>query len=167
MNFPIHLIDLATIPMDQLKGHPAIRALFQALQAASEEKLEEQFDQVTDQLMEAKDDARILDWLSAIIRYMMSLCRPEKAEERIVKAYSRLIDEEEAKKMATSFVAELEARGEAKGVLTFLEARFGSVPQAVKSAVTACTDLAKLDALIRLAATCGSIDEFKQGLPQA
>ncbi|MDL2274917.1 hypothetical protein LJC22_02180 [Desulfosarcina sp. OttesenSCG-928-G10] len=77
--------------------------------------------------------------------------------------------------MTTSFVAELEARGKAEGkaegriesILAILKARFDSVPEAVKSAVAACTDLAKLDALIPLAVTCESMEEFSKGLPQA
>lgn len=179
LNFPIHLIDLSTIPMDQLKGHPAVRALFEALQSASEGKLEERFDHVTDQLAAVKNDSRVYGWLKAVTRYMMFLCRrPEQAKEMVIKALRKFMSDKEAKKMETSWAAELinegEVRGEAKGkakgkaegVIDFLEARFGRVPKPVKNAVAACTDLTKLEALIRLAATCGSMDEFRAGMPK-
>lgn len=183
LNFPIHLIDLSRIPTDQLKGHPAVRALFEALQAASEEKLEERFDHVTDQLADAKNDPRVYGWLKAITHYTMFLCKPAtRAREMIIKALTKFVSDTEAKKMQNSWAAELinegivtgkaEGKTEGKteglieGVLTFLEARFGKVPLPVKRAVITCTDLAKLDALTRLAATCGSIDEFSKGLPQ-
>ncbi|MDL2321437.1 hypothetical protein LJC47_03735 [Desulfosarcina sp. OttesenSCG-928-B08] len=121
-----------------------------------------------DLLLAAKADPRILGWLSAAIRYFLSLCRPENAEAKIVEVYSRVVDEEEAKKMTTSFVAELEARGEVRGrmegVLAFLEARFGSVPGPVRNAVVTCTDPVKLNEFTRLAATCESMEAFSKGL---
>ncbi|MDL2275747.1 hypothetical protein LJC22_06445, partial [Desulfosarcina sp. OttesenSCG-928-G10] len=59
-----------------------------------------------------------------------------------------------------------EVRGRMEGVLAFLEARFGSVPDPVRNAVITCTDPVKLNEFTRLAATCDSMDEFTDHLPQ-
>lgn len=63
--------------------------------------------------------------------------------------------------------AEGEAKGKAESVLSILNARFGSVSKPVRSAVMVCADLKKLNALIHLAAICGSIDEFAKELLRA
>jgi hypothetical protein len=49
-------------------------------------------------------------------------------------------------------------------VVSFLEARFGSVPDDVRSAVGGVTDPARLESLVRLAATCPDVAAFAAGL---
>lgn len=198
LKFPVQLIDISQIPIDQLKGHPANRALFEILQAASMGKLEERFEHAATQLVAVKNDKRTLGLLKVFSRYAMFLCRPPKIKEMLVRVLENFMDDTEARKMEKSWAAELinegiekgiiqgrmeglveglskgeakgrwegEAKGKVEGILTFLEARFGKVPKPVRSAVTACTDLYELNALIRLAATCASMDEFKQELSQ-
>ncbi|MDR0520442.1 MAG: hypothetical protein LBH00_01165, partial [Planctomycetaceae bacterium] len=65
-----------------------------------------------------------------------------------------------------------EARGEARGkvggkreaVVSFLQARFGKVPQKIVHAVNACSDTSDLDVLTVSAATCKTLKEFAAGL---
>jgi hypothetical protein len=57
-------------------------------------------------------------------------------------------------------LAEGEARGEARAVLTLLEARGIPAPEEVRARITACTDLAQLDEWVRLSATVTSADEL-------
>lgn len=49
-------------------------------------------------------------------------------------------------------------------LLSFLEARFQSVPDAVRAQIDSVDDVAKLDSLVRLAATCPDVDAFAAGL---
>ena len=56
------------------------------------------------------------------------------------------------------------AEGKAEGILDILEDNFGQVPQAMKDAVTAITDLAVLRRLTILAGKCKSLAEFNNAL---
>ncbi len=67
----------------------------------------------------------------------------------------RLLDEGEARG---------EARGEDKTTLTVLAARFGTVAPALKKRVMALSDPGDLEQAAVLAATCGSIEEFRRAL---
>lgn len=49
-------------------------------------------------------------------------------------------------------------------LLAFLEARFGAVPADVQAALAGVTDLARLDALVRTAATCPDLAAFAAAL---
>ena len=59
---------------------------------------------------------------------------------------------------------ELKASTEANAVLVFLKARYGRVPKSTCDAVRAITDLKVLNKLIKLAAKCKTLDEFKKAL---
>ena len=54
------------------------------------------------------------------------------------------------------------AEGEAKAIITFLNAQFKKVPKEITDRVTATTDLIVLESLTDLVATCGSLDEFRK-----
>ena len=78
--------------------------------------------------------------------------------------------------MAMSTMQEIEARGEVRGeargkieskketILDLLEARFGKVPKAISNTVNSYSDLVALQSLSVFAGTCGSLNEFKEGL---
>jgi hypothetical protein len=51
-----------------------------------------------------------------------------------------------------------------ESIVSFLEARFGSVTDEVRSGVGGITDPTRLDALVRLAATCPDVKAFAAGL---
>jgi hypothetical protein len=55
-------------------------------------------------------------------------------------------------------------RGKAEALLTVLQARFGKVPQGIVKTVNSYSDLIALESLTVLAATCDSLNEFKEGL---
>lgn len=54
-----------------------------------------------------------------------------------------------------------------RGLSAILEARFQSVPDAVRNQIDAVDDVAKLDSLVRLAATCPDVGAFAAGLSGA
>jgi len=166
LDFPIFLIDLSQIPPEQLKGHPALQALLETLQLGSQEKLESGFDGAMSRLMAVRDDIRAPRWMGAFVRYAVSLCRI--GQQAIINAFSKILDEKEAEKMAMSTMQELLNEGEIKGeknaTLRILEARFGKVPQTISDAVNAYNDLTAMQSLSVLAGTCKSLDEFKDAL---
>jgi len=52
-----------------------------------------------------------------------------------------------------------------KSILVVLEARFGTIPEDVRTAVQRVQDESALLALTQLAARCPDLDEFREGLP--
>ncbi len=70
------------------------------------------------------------------------------------------------------FITSFERRGMAQGVvegrteslIVVLTARFGQLPETLKEAVKRITDVAALDSLIKIAATCAAMGEFEQAL---
>ena len=166
LDFPIFLIDLSRIPPEQLKGHPALQALLETLQLGSEGKLEAGFDRVTSRLSAVRNDPRAAGWMGALVTYAISLCRI--GQEIIYQSYLKILNEKEARKMATSTMQEIEARGEVKGeknaILRFLEGRFGKVPKTIRDTVNSYNDLTALQSLSVSAGSCKSLDEFSDCL---
>jgi hypothetical protein len=84
----------------------------------------------------------------------------------------KLLNEKEARKMATSTMQELMLEGEVRGkiqdrketILDLLGARFGKVPKTISNTVSSYSDLTALKSLSVLAGTCDSLDEFAEGL---
>jgi len=163
LGFPMFLIDLSRIPRDKLKGHPALVALLETLQLGSMGKLEAGFDRITSRLAEVKDDPRATGWMTALVRYTISLCRI--GQEAIYGAFTKILNETEAKKMALSTAQELRLEGEIKGkkdlLLDILKDRFGKVPETICDSVNSYSDEVALKSLVVHASTCKSLDEFK------
>ncbi len=144
LDVPIFLIGLSMIPSEQLKGHPALQALLETLQLGSTGKLEAGFDRVTNRLTAVRNDPRAAGWMKALVRYTVELCRI--GQDVIYNAFSKILDEKEARKMAMSTAQELrlegEARGEIKGeknaIHSVLTARFGKVPKPISDAIDVC-----------------------------
>ena len=61
---------------------------------------------------------------------------------------------------AKKFIAQGEARGEARSVLAVLDARGINVPEDTRNRITSCTDLDQLHTWVRRAATATSIDDL-------
>jgi predicted transposase YdaD len=174
LDFPIFLIDLSQIPPEQLKGHPALVALLETLQLGSEGKLEAGFDRVTERLAAVRKDPRAAGWMTALVRYSLSICRI--GQEAVVKAFTKILSQKEAEKMAMSTAQELilegETRGKVKGkvegkkeaILDVLESRFGKVPKTIRDTVNSYSDLTALKSLVVFAGSCKSLDEFKEWL---
>ena len=64
-------------------------------------------------------------------------------------------------------IKELEAEFKHETILLFLESRFGSVPEDVRTAVQRVQDASALRAMTVLAARSPDIDAFRRGLPSA
>ena len=105
-------------------------------------------------------------WMKALVRYTMSLC--QIGQQAIINAFSKILDEKEAEKMAMSTMQELLSEGKIQGkkemILDLLEDRFGKVPETIRVTLNSYSDLTALRSLAVLAGSCKSLDEFKDGL---
>ncbi len=66
LDFPICLIDLARIRTDNLVGPPDLRALLDALQSASENRLSERFELILSTLAEAGNSENMRELMRAL-----------------------------------------------------------------------------------------------------
>ena len=174
LRYPLILIDISVIPKGMFLGHPALRALLETLQRASEGKLVKEFDRITDYFVPVKTDPRTEGWLRSLARYSMSVAKI--GTEQIAKAFSRILNEQEANKMVMTTAQELllegEARGIAKGVtkgkaemvLNALRTRFGKVPKDIEKVILAMSDSIALESLHAQAIQSDTLDEFAEGL---
>ena len=178
LRYPLILIDISVIPKEKFVGHPALRALLETLQRASEGKLLKEFDRITDYFKPIKGDPRTRDWLHSLARYAMSVTKigTKIGRELIVKAFSKILSEKEAddmtRTMAEELILEGETRGKAKwkaegkteAVLTVLRTRFNRVPKDVEKAILQMTDPIALDSWTAQAASCQSMREFAEAV---
>jgi hypothetical protein len=174
LDYQLILIDLSVIPSDAFKGHPALRALLETLQRTSEDKLVDEFDRITDYFKPIKDDPRTKDWIHSLVQYAVSVA--EMGGEIIVKAYSKVFNKQEAKKMAMTTAQQWilegesigEARGEARGiarsVLGTLRTKFKRVPKDVEKIILSMSDSIALESLLTQAIQSDTMEEFAEGL---
>jgi len=170
LKYPLILIDISVIPKGKFAGHPALQALLETLQRASEGKLVKEFDRITDYFKPIKGDPRAEGWIHSLVRYAMSVV--DMSSELIVKAFSKVFNEQEAQKMAMTTAQKLltegEARGIAKGeakmVINALRTRFKRVPKDIEKAILAMSDSIALESLHAQAIQSDTLDEFAEGL---
>ena len=170
LRYTLILIDISVIPPGEFAGHPALQALLETLQRGSEGKLVANFDRIIDYFRSVKNDPRAEGWLRSLARYAMSVAKI--GTEQIAKAFSKVLNEKEANKMAMTTAQELilegETKGEAKGkatsVLTILRERFKKVPKGVENAIRQMRDPIALESLIVHAVHSKTLDEFSEAL---
>ncbi len=189
LKFPICLIDLARIPPDQLRGHPALCTLLDSLQSASAGRFPERLLEILGRLKNVREEDKLKSWSMAVSTYFTAV--QGKAKENIdilFHALKALLGAREAEKMTATIadgwkaegiaigkvegraegIAEGEARGAVKGkiesLLLFLESRFDEVPVSVQKKLIGLHDNKRIEQLTRLAATCQSLKEFQKAL---
>jgi predicted transposase YdaD len=174
LDFPIFLIDLARMSMDQLPGHPMICALFDTLQSQSAGVLRKRMPIILDRLSVLRKDKSFKSWVTVLIQYYVSTSHIKS--NIIIKEVTRILKEiitkEEAETMAQTVMktiflegrAEGKAEGMAKSVVAFLKSRFGQLPESLQEELMNIKDIDRLNQLIELSATCQSLDEFLEGL---
>ncbi|MDR2117347.1 MAG: Rpn family recombination-promoting nuclease/putative transposase [Planctomycetaceae bacterium] len=188
--FPVILVNLSKIRREKLQGHPALIALFDALQSYSSGDLAESFDRIIKHLVPVKNDPRCYGWANSLTRHFLATTKSDK--DAAIKTVSKILNKTEAKKMVISTLEEWyiqgakegeikgekrgEKRGEKKGeikgeikrsilvVLKILNMRFKKVPQSISRAVNSYKDPIVLDSLLELAMTCKSLAEFEKDL---
>lgn len=177
LKFPICLIDLAKIPGEQLRGHPAVCALLDSLQSASEGRLPERVTNIFRRLQNVREESRLKTWSTALATYYLAVQgKGQENLDTLLHALETLYSVREAEKMTTTFAqswkeegfaigeAVGEVKGQAKSVIKFLELRFGEVPAGVQKKLMDLRDGSRVERLLELAATCQSLREFQKAL---
>jgi hypothetical protein len=170
-DFEIVIIDLTTLHIEDLRGEPLTCATLETLKRASDHSLGANLVSVLRHFKGQPITDQIREWIRDLLLYANNVVK-KLTFETINKAMTITFGEQEGKMMTNTYLWEIEAKGEAKGevkgevkaIRRFLKARFGNVPQEIDDAVAAYSDSVALDSLTELAATCRSLDEFKEGL---
>ncbi|MDR2116712.1 MAG: Rpn family recombination-promoting nuclease/putative transposase [Planctomycetaceae bacterium] len=176
--FPVIMIDLSKIQVEELQGHPALIGLFDTLQSCSEGKLPENLGRIIGYFNEVKTDPRTMGWLSSIAHYTLATTKISK--EVIVQEFSKILDKQESEKMIMSTMEELYTNGKREGILEgkleggleiatqnilrLLNKRFHNVPRSISRTICSYTDLTALDLLFDRAWECQTLEEFEQDL---
>ncbi|MCL2304472.1 MAG: Rpn family recombination-promoting nuclease/putative transposase [Planctomycetaceae bacterium] len=181
--FRLIVINLRKFNYNNLPGKPETQAVVETMKRAFDATLAEHLPGVLSRLKAAQLDDRILELTGTIAWY--SGCAADIEPEQIVNTVTNFIKGKKGIEMAETIrrgvfsegkaegiaegiaegLAEGEARGIARGtVLTFLRARFKSVPKDIEEAVRVMMDLTALESLAVHAETCESLDEFSEVL---
>ena len=122
--------------------------------------------QILEPRVAIRDDAETRYWPQRILRYMDDLlvARHERFTPERIDQVIRPVYEERSGKMALSFFEEIEARGKAEMILTFLRKNSTRVPKRIKHAVRQMTDPVALDSLAAHLVDCQTLDKFAEAL---
>jgi predicted transposase/invertase (TIGR01784 family) len=178
LRYTLILIDLSLISTNELQGHPALQALIETLQLSSEGKLVTKFEHIAEHFTAIKDDPRTQNWLHSLVRYALAVSKMSK--ELVIKAFSKILNEKEAEKMATSTMQELLTQGRKEGrkegkkegktefgrnaILNVLRKRFTNVPKRIETTIQKMNDPIALESLFSYALDCRTLDEFVAAL---
>ncbi len=170
LDIPIHLIDLAVIPVEELRGHPAVCALLDSLQSASVGILPDRFQQIVDRLRGISRKEDVAPWLEALFRYYYAIC-PDESEnfhDNAARILTGIYSKKEAGKMATTMLEAIQregiAKGQIKSVITVLESRFGEISATLRNKLLKIRTEEHTETLLKQAATCQSLKEFQKAL---
>ncbi len=181
LRVPIRLIDVASMPLDELRGHPMVRSVLDSLQSASTGRLSERLMGILGRLGNVREKSRRNVWSLALSNYYTAVQgKTEKSVATLFQALKALHGAREAEKMTATIadgwkeegIAIGEARGEARGeikgeiksIMLFLESRFGEVPAGIQKRLAGIQDSRRIEKMIKHAATCQSIKEFQKAL---
>ena len=121
-----------------------------------------------------KDDPRMGGWLPSLGFYAMSVDDIETGQ--VEKAFSKIVNKEEAHKMAQTTAEKLWTGGIAEGramektetaremLLEFLRGKFGKVPKHIERAINQMNDPIALKSLAVRTGNCKTLAEFAEEL---
>ena len=177
LQLPICLIDLARIPGDQLRGHPAVCALLDSLQSASAGRFPERAAEIFRRLQNVRREGRLKSWSTALATYYLAVQgKVQRNFDTLCQALKTLYSVREAEQMTITFAqswiqegiaigkTEGVAQGQAQSTVMVLESRFGEVPTRVQKKLMNLRDANRLGEMLKLAATCQSLKEFQKAL---
>jgi predicted transposase YdaD len=178
LNFPIHLIDLAVMPVEELRGHPMVCALLDILQSASAGALPNRDQQIFARLHDISSKQDVLPWIEALLKYYYAVFpgEPKNIHDNTTRLLTRVYGEKEAGKMATTMLEVIQREGMAKGqmegmvkgqiksVMTVLKTRFGEIPPTLRNKLLKVRSDEHIETLLKQATTCQSLKEFQKAL---
>ncbi len=165
LKFPICLIDLAQIPSDQLRGHPAVCALLDSLQSASTGRFPERLTGILGRLKSVREEGRLKSWSEALSTYFTAVQGKAKENTDILfHALKMLLGAREAEKMTATIADGWKTEAKIESVITVLESRFDAIPGSVQKKLMGLSGTKRIEQILKLAATCQSLREFQKAL---
>ena len=165
LNYLLIFVDISPLLRGEFKGHPVLQTVLESLQLGSKGELADNFEQVIERLLVVKDDPRMGDWLPSLGFYAMSV--DDIDMEQVAKAFSKIVNKEEANRMATTTAEKLLIQGETKGkaemVLKALRKKFEQVPQEIEKSVLGMSDPIALESLLEHVFDSNTLEEFVAG----
>jgi hypothetical protein len=162
LNYLLIFVDITPLLRGQFMGHPVLQAVLESLQLGSKGELADNFEQVIARLEAVKDDPRMDSWLPSFGLYAMSVDDIEA--EQVAKAFSKIVNTEEANQMAQTTAEKLLNQGGTEAsrnvVLAYLRGKFGTVPKDIEDAVRRMNDPIALESLAARTANCTTLEEF-------
>jgi len=166
LNYLLIFVDITPLSRGQFKGHPVLQAVLESLQLGSKGELAENFEPVIERLSAVKDDPRMGGWLPSFGQYAMSV--DDIDTKQVVKAFSKIVNKEEAHRMAQTTAEKLLIEGETKAgreiILESLREKFGKVPKNIEKAVSQMNDPIALKSLAVRTGSCTTLAEFEAEL---
>jgi len=166
LDYLLIFVDITPLLRGQFKGHPVLQTVLESLQLGTKGELADNFEQVIERLLIVKDDPRMGGWLPSLGFYAMSV--DDIDMEQVAKAFSKVVNTEEANRMAQTTAEKLLIEGEAKAsrelILAILRERFGKVPKNIERAINQMNDPIALKSLAVRTASCKTLDEFTEEL---
>ena len=168
-DFGFRLVDLADMPIEDLRGSVLVRAILATMKAAKSGEWDERVEELAPLLSGAlrKNDL-------AFVQVCLAYVFRESGEVDFREFHTRLdqLDIGELKEDIMTLGEQLIQEGRKEGRLQTLreniqdivEARFGEVPGEVRDTLKGIADETRLKALHRRAALAGSLDEFRGDL---
>jgi hypothetical protein len=165
LNYLLIFVDISPLLRGEFKGHPVLQTVLESLQLGSKGELADNFEQVIERLLVVKDDPRMGDWLPSLGFYAMSV--DDIDMEQVAKAFSKIVNKEEANRMTTTTAEKLLIQGETKGkaemVLKALRKKFEQVPQEIEKSVLGMSDPIALESLLEHVFDSNTLEEFVAG----
>ena len=162
LNYLLIFVDITPLMRGEFKGHPVLQTVLESLQLGSRGELADNFERVMERLTVVKDDPRMGDWLPSFGLYAMSV--EDIEAEQVAKAFSKIVNKEEANKMATTTAEKLWVGGgteaSRKMILAFIRGKFGEVPKDIEEAVCQMNDPIALESLAARTGNCKTLEEF-------
>ena len=165
LNYLLIFVDISPLLRGEFKGHPVLQTVLESLQLGSKGELADNFEQVIERLLVVKNDPRMGDWLPSLGFYAMSV--DDIDMEQVAKAFSKIVNKEEANRMTTTTAEKLLIQGETKGkaemVLKALRKKFEQVPQEIEKSVLGMSDPIALESLLEHVFDSNTLEEFVAG----
>jgi hypothetical protein len=166
-DFEIWIIDLSKIPPEGIKGTPFTRANLLALKFGGEGTITEHLPEIFANYNNVSLNDEVRENVQDIVEYAHSNNNDLNINQ-IEYALENVFPESEIKIMTSVMLRDVEAKGEARGkteaIIDVLEERFNNVSVEITEKIIAIENTIILSTLVKLAATCQSLDEFASKL---
>jgi len=166
------LVDLSAMEEDKLPRDPSTPELYVVLTimkvvfSKNKTTLKRKFREILDELEPYSKDQKYRELIRKLWYYVAYNAEKltETDAEEIEGEIRQTIGDDNMPTLAQIYINKGEVKNNVESILSFLEGRFGEVPQSIHDTVAQISDIAVLRQLTVLAAKCKSLDEFAEAV---